>query len=194
MVLLVLGMGWYWPWYLYRKYCHLFSGVCISASANKKQVLRVIFSKSTVQDIADEWGMGMNGDQLLPIHPPGGWMDKTRILFIPMNGKNENIIHPPFIPIHPPWDEWVKVYPHSSPFPIYLLCPDSNDCIGLLAIVNISISEYRQKYGIDPSLIGFKGDGLLNCFGFISIPTVYTVLAMISGTFWHSKVCHDADL
>ncbi len=21
------------------------------------------------QDIADEWGMGMNGDQILPIHP-----------------------------------------------------------------------------------------------------------------------------
>ncbi len=25
---------------------------------------------SISQDIADEWGMGINGDQLLPIHPP----------------------------------------------------------------------------------------------------------------------------
>ncbi len=24
---------------------------------------------TTVQDMSDEWGMGMNGDQLLPIHP-----------------------------------------------------------------------------------------------------------------------------
>ncbi len=23
------------------------------------------------QDMGDEWGMGMNGDQLLPIHPRG---------------------------------------------------------------------------------------------------------------------------
>ena len=29
----------------------------------------ILFNK---QDIADEWGMGMNGDQLLPIHHPGG--------------------------------------------------------------------------------------------------------------------------
>ncbi len=33
-------------------------------------------------------------------------------------------IHPPFIPIHPPTDEWVKSDPHSSPFPIHLLCPE----------------------------------------------------------------------
>ncbi len=34
------------------------------------------------------------------------------------------IIHPLFIPIHPLEDEWVKIDPHSSPFPIHLLCPD----------------------------------------------------------------------
>ncbi len=31
-----------------------------------------------MQDIADEWGMGMNGDQILPIHPQAGewgWME-----------------------------------------------------------------------------------------------------------------------
>ena len=30
-------------------------------------------------------------------------------------------IHPPFIPLR---DEWVKIDPHSSPFPIHLTCPD----------------------------------------------------------------------
>ena len=25
--------------------------------------------------------------------------------------------------MYPPWDEWVKVDPHSSPFPIHLPCP-----------------------------------------------------------------------
>ena len=58
--------------------------------------------------------MGMNGDKLLPIHPPGGWMGDEW----GMNGWGEDIgrgyYSSPIHPIHPPGDEWVKVYPHSS--------------------------------------------------------------------------------
>ena len=56
--------------------------------------------RESCQDIADEWGMGMNGDKLLPIHPQGGWMG--------MNGgwmdiKGEDIIHPHSSSIYPPF-------------------------------------------------------------------------------------------
>ncbi len=46
-------------------------------------------------------------------------MDEMGILFIPPSS--------PLIPIHPLFiparDEWVKVDPHSSPFPIHPTCP-----------------------------------------------------------------------
>ncbi len=40
-----------------------------------------------------------------------------------MNNIRILTIHPLFIPIHPLEDEWVKIDPHSSPFPIHLLWP-----------------------------------------------------------------------
>ncbi len=64
----------------------------------------------------------------------GGWMDEARILFIPHSSS----IHPPFIPSH----EWVKVNPHSSPFPIHPPCPVI--CILLLCYIiehNISLNS-----------------------------------------------------
>ncbi len=53
-----------------------------------------------------------------------------------MNNILVLIIHPLFIPIHPLKDEWVKIDPHSSPFPIHLLCPNTckvmvwKNCLG----------------------------------------------------------------
>ena len=41
-----------------------------------------------------------------------------------MNNILVLIIHPFFIPIHLLEDEWVKIDPHSSPFPIHLRYPD----------------------------------------------------------------------
>ncbi len=79
--------------------------------------------------MVDEWGMGMNGDKLLPSHPKvmngDEWAINKGAVII--SWAYPFIAHSSSIPIHPPGDEWVKVDPHSSPFPIHLPCPAHSD-------------------------------------------------------------------
>ncbi len=48
------------------------------------------------------------------------------INFYPFMGMNvDEFKDPLFVPIHPHRDEWVKLNPHSYPFPIHPPCPES---------------------------------------------------------------------
>ncbi len=68
-----------------------------------------------------------------------GWMDRTRILFIP---------------IHPHSDEWVKFNPHSSPFPIHPTCPEISHCWSGMITVSWSADQHQlMLINVDEPLI-----------------------------------------
>ncbi len=64
--------------------------LCYNAGGSCPDVARTDVTHqfmNRILDLMDEWGMGMNGDQLL-IHPHGdewGSIIRARILFIPIN-------------------------------------------------------------------------------------------------------------
>ncbi len=64
-----------------------------------------------------------------------------------MNNQNEDIIHPLFIPIHPLEDEWVKIDPHLSPFPIHLLYPAilASGPVSQMKVENPYYHKYQSK-------------------------------------------------